>query len=335
MDMVEEASAQPAQTLIDRTRTNTRTNGGSSYQHSRPPDAEAITSRLLQRSASNHVAPQTTSVAATVVSSNDRHNLLNHSVGSAMAETPGRDLVSRFMDGDGSAGTPKEGQYMPSGNSNDDEGGELNMSKRNKSMPNVSRADRGSKTPQRSGATTPTNLPPSRTQQKLMLQRASSNIEPQKLVPVTLPRTGGPTFLQSGIQYNTNGEGRLDPRLQQQFNHVAVEYKVVRRYRNPIADALGRIQQTPGMSQKTRALKAPSTNGTATGASSLSASLNESGVETDGASSRRWRVSFDRTSRDENDLEGRQSFESDQTRNRNEAEDICRRLWEAEVVDAD
>ncbi|CAO2658366.1 Nn.00g060890.m01.CDS01 [Neocucurbitaria sp. VM-36] len=336
--------APATQTLTDRTRSNTRANGGSSQQHSRPPDADMITSRLLQRSASHNVPPQTSSVAATVVSSSDRHNLLSHSAGSTLVDTPGRDLVSRFMDGEGSAGTPKDGGYMPSRGSSKGESGDLDQSKRNKSMPNVSGADTPSRTHQRSGTSTPTNLPPSRTQQKLMLQRASSNIEPQKLVPVTLPRTGGPNFMHSGIHYNVDGEGRLDPRLQQQFNHVAVEYKVVRRYRNPLADAFARIQQIPGMSRKTRITKSAGTNGYANvhAASNLSTSFNEAGHETDGAGSRRSRVSFEndqgrgRTSRDEGDFEGRQSFESDQARSRNEAEEICRRLWEsAEVVEAD
>ncbi|KAJ4376355.1 hypothetical protein N0V83_001638 [Neocucurbitaria cava] len=341
--VVQEPLAQTTQTLTDRTRSNTRANGGSS-QHSRPPDADMITSRLLQRSASHNVPPQTSSVAATVVSSSDRHNLLSHSAGSTLVDTPGKDLVSRFMDGDGSAGTPKDGGYMPSRGSDKGEGHELDQSKRNKSMPNVSGADTPSRTHQRSGTSTPTNLPPSRTQQKLMLQRASSNIEPQKLVPVTLPRTGGPNFMHSGIHYNVDGEGRLDPRLQQQFNHVAVEYKVVRRYRNPLADSFARIQQTPGMSRKTRITKSASANGFANvhAVSNLSASFNEAGLETDGAGSRRSRVSSEnehgrgRTSRDEGDYEGRQSFESDQGRGRNEAVEICRRLWEsAEVVEAD
>lgn len=342
---------QTPQTLTDRTRNNTQINtqinGGTSYQHSRPPDADMITSRLLQRSASHHVPPKTTSVAATVVSSSDRHNLLSHtagSIGSTLVDTPGRDLVSRFMDGDGSAGTPHDGEYMAAHRDNDDgDGAGPNQMKRNKSMPNFNGGtDTPSKTPQRSGTTTPTNLPPSRTQQKLMLQRASSNVEPQKLVPVTLPRTGGPAYLQSSIHYNANGEGRLDPRLQQQFNHVAVEYNVVRRYRNPIADALARIYQIPGMSRKTRIPKSQKANGFATGASSLSTSFNDAVIETDGASSRRSRVSFGddqsraRASRTENDFEGQQSFESEHARSRNEAEEICRRLWEsAEVVEAD
>jgi hypothetical protein len=272
--------------------------------------------------------------------------MLSTSAGSTLVDTPGKDLVSRFMDGDGSAGTPHDGGYMPSRKSAKSDSSELDQSKRNKSMPNVSGADTPNRTPSRSGATTPTtNLPPSRTQQKLMLQRASSNIEPQKLVPVTLPRTGGPTFLQSGINYNANGEGRLDPRLLQQFNHVAVEYKVVRRYRNPLADSLLRIQQIPGMSRKTRIPKSGSANGSVSGhgTGSLSTSFNEPGIETDGASSRRsTRVSFDnehgrpRSRRDDGDVEGRQSFESDHARSRNEADEICRRLWEsAEVMEAD
>ncbi|KAF2847469.1 hypothetical protein T440DRAFT_191933 [Plenodomus tracheiphilus IPT5] len=340
----QEHTTQAPQTLTDRTRDNTRTNGGSSSQHhSRPADADMITSRLLQRSASHHNPAQTSTATATVLPSANRQHLLSGSAGSTLVDTPGRDLVSRFMDGDGSAGTPHDGAYMASHNTGTGQEGNLDNSKRNKSMPNVSGADTPSKTASRSGATTPTNLPPSRTQQKLMLQRASSAIEPQKLVPVTLPRTGGPTFLQSGIHYNANGEGRLDPRLQQQFNHVTVEYNVVRRYRNPLADSVARIQHTPGMSRKTRIPGSgfASTNGSANarGSNSLSTSFsNDAGVETDGASSsRRSRVSFDsneqgrdRGSRDEGDGEGRQSFESD------EAEEICRRLWEsAEVVEAD
>lgn len=335
---VRQPPTQATRPLPDRTRLAPATNGGSSH-HSRPPDADMITSRLLQRSASHTVPPQTTAVAATVGSSTDRHHtLLSHSAGSTLVDTPGKDLVSRFMDGDGSAGTPHDGAYMSSRKSTKSEGGDLDKSKRNKSMPNVNGADTPNRTPSRSGATTPTNLPPSRTQQKLMLQRASSNIEPQKLVPVTLPRTGGPTFLQSGINYNANGEGRLDPRLQQQFNHVEVEYKVVRRYRNPLGDSIIRIQQIPGVSRKTR-IPRTTTAASAHGTSSLSASFNETGVETDGASARRSaRVSFDgelvrpRSRRDDGDVERRQSFDS----MTNEAEDICRRLWEsAEIMEAD
>jgi hypothetical protein len=166
-----------------------------------------------------------------------------------------------------------------------------------------------------------------------MLQRASSNIEPQKLIPAILPRTGAPNgYVQPGMTF-ASGEGRLDPRLQQQFNHVAVEYKVVRRFRNPIADSILRIQQIPGMAQKSRATKSARTNGVASvhGTSSLSTSITESGLETLGTPSRRSRVSFEtvENQRDEGDVEGRQSYGSENERIRNEAEEICRRLWES------
>ncbi|KAF2194053.1 hypothetical protein K469DRAFT_709549 [Zopfia rhizophila CBS 207.26] len=322
----------------DRLHYSRQTNG-SSHHHSRPPDADMITSRLLQRSSSHNPPPQMSSIAATVVSDSHNARILSQSAGSTLVDTPGRDLVSRFMDGDGSAGTPKDSSFLPSRNS-PQTGSDFDKAKRNKSAPNMADQMTPSRSQsRRSGTSTPTDLPPSRTQQKLMLQRASSNIEPQKLVPVILPRTGGPTFLHSGMTYTANGEGRLDPRLQQQFNHVAVEYNVVRRYRNPLADAIVRLEQIPGTPRKTRVPRSATANGfiSAHGSSSLSTSLNESGVETDGSGTRRSRVSFenDRGGRHDGDAEGRQSFESDNGI-RNEAEEICRRLWEStEVVEGD
>ncbi|PSN75487.1 hypothetical protein BS50DRAFT_41175 [Corynespora cassiicola Philippines] len=329
-----------AHALPDRTLAR-QTNGGGTHQHSRPPDADMITSRLLQRSSSRNPLPQTSNIAATVMSDSHDARVLSQSAGSTLVDTPGRDLVSRFMDGDGSAGTPKDSSFLPSRNS-PQTGGDMERIKRNKSMPNVA----GTETPtrphsRRSGATTPTDLPPSRTQQKLLLQRASSNIEPQKLVPTILPRTGAPaTYLHSGMTYNANGEGRLDPRLQHQFNHVAVEYSVVRRYRNPLADSISRIEQIPGTPRRRRTPKATGTNGHVSvhGSNSLSGSFNDSGLETGGSGTRRARVSLEngRGSRDDGEVEGRQSFESDHDRIRNEAEEICRRLWEStEVVEGD
>jgi hypothetical protein len=339
------------QILPDRTQHQPRqANGGGSHHPSRPPDADMITSRLLQRSSSHNPPPQMSAIAATVHSDANDARVLSQSQGSTFVDTPGRDLVSRFMDGDGSAGTPKNSSFLPSRNSPQSEGAagsDFDKAKRNRSMPNVANAENSKRAQsRRSGTTTPSSdLPPSRTQQKLMLQRASSNIEPQKLIPVILPRTGGPTYIHSGINYAANGEGRLDPRLQQQFNHVAVEYKVVRRYRNPLADAVVRIQQIPSVSQRTRVPRSARTNGFANGhgTSSLSTSFNDSGVETHGANSRHARVNAEEgfganstRSRDDGDVEGRQSFGSDNERVRNEAEEICRRLWEStEVVEGD
>ncbi|KAJ4299208.1 hypothetical protein N0V90_004452 [Kalmusia sp. IMI 367209] len=328
-------SAMSTRALPDRTQQPRQSNGSSSHHHSRPADADMITSRLLQRSSHHNPAPQMSTIAATVVSNHNEPRELSQSAGSTLVDTPGRELISRFIDGDGSAGTPNS-SFLPSRNTPQASSNTENL-RRNKSMPNVADTDTPTRTPRRSGTSTPTDLPPSRTQQKLMLQRASSAIEPQKLIPSILPRTGGPTALYSGMTYTTNGEGRLDPRLQQQFNHVSVEYNVVRRYRNPLVEAIVRIEQIAGSPRKSRAPRSASINGYVNvhGSSSLGTSYND---ETDASASRRSRVSFEnrRNSRDEDDVEGRQSFESDNGRTRNEAEEICRRLWESsEAVEHD
>ncbi|KAL1610529.1 hypothetical protein SLS60_002198 [Paraconiothyrium brasiliense] len=320
-------SSMSMRALPDRTQQQTRPANGSSahhHSHSRPADADMITSRLLQRSSLHNPAPQMSAVAATIISNHNEPRELSQSTGSTLVDTPGRDLVSRFIDGDGSAGTPNS-SFLPSRNGS----GNGNL-KRNRSMPNVADEETPTRTPRRSGTSTPTDLPPSRTQQKLMLQRASSAIEPQKLIPSILPRAGGPTALYTGMTYTTNGEGRLDPRLQQQFNHVSVEYNVVRRYRNPLVEAIVRIEQMPGTPRKSRVPKSSGTNGYSNvhGSSSLSASYND---ETNESGSRRSRTGFENghNSREEGDLEGRESFESDNGRIRNEVEELCRRLWES------
>jgi hypothetical protein len=328
--------AQATYTLPERARVPQQLSRAASSTHSRPPDADLITSRLLQRSASHTVvAPQPSSVSATVASTADRGHQLSTSVGSTLIDTPGRDLVSRFMDGDGSAGTPHDGNYMPGRRASKENEGNLDKSKRNQSMPNFNDTEDGEvpDTPTRpqsvkSGTTTPNLFPPinNRTANKLLLQRAASAIEPHAPVPAIL-RTGGPSFHNIGLSYP--GEGRLDPRLQQQFNHVAIEYKVIQRYRNPLADSILRIQQMPGMLRKLRATRPASTNGSSgLGVSMLSTSINENGVDTDGANSRRSRTSFDQSPEEGGGREGE--------RPRNEAEELCRRMWDsAEIVGGD
>lgn len=330
----ESSSTMSSQVLPHRTRPRP-SNGGSTH-HSRPADADMITSRLLQRNSHHNLAPQMSIVAAQVMSNHNEPRELSQSANSTLVDTPGRELVSRFIDGEGSAGTPNS-SFLPARNTPQNTGSTENL-KRNRSMPNVADSDTPTRTPRRSGTSTPTDLPPSRTQQKLMLQRASSAIDSQKQIPVVLPRTGGPTALYTGMAYTSNGEGRLDPRLQQQFNHVSVEYSVVRRYRNPLVEALTRIEQMPGSPRKSRVPKWANTNGSAHvhGSSSLSTSFND---ETEGSAHRRSRVSSEnrRNSREDGgDMEGRQSYESDHGRVRNEAEELCRRLWESsEVVEHD
>ncbi|KAL1598112.1 hypothetical protein SLS59_007122 [Nothophoma quercina] len=331
----QQVQGPPTYTFPERPRVPQQANRAASSQHARPPDADLITSRLLQRSTSHTVvAPQASSVSATVASTADRGHQLSTSVGSTLVDTPGRDLVSRFMDGDGSAGTPHDGNYMPGRRASQHESS-LSASKRNKSMPNFNDPEEGESadTPTRpqsvkSGTTTPNLFPPvtNRTQNKLLLQRAASAIEPHAPVPAIL-RSGGPSYI--GLSYNASGEGRLDPRLQQQFNHVSIEYKVIQRYRNPLADSILRIQQMPGMLRKLRATKPASTNGGSStlNVSTLSSSINENAaLETDGARSTRSRASFEH-----GEEEGRGSLEENE-RPRNEAEELCRRMWDSTEI---
>ena len=101
-------------------------------------------------------------------------------------------------------------------------------------------------------------LLPSRTQQKLWLQRASSKMEPGSVVPATLPRSTSivigagahhfvPPIAVGGIGGGGGGGGsggkcRIDPRLQRQFDQTEAEYRVVRRFRSPVAEAVARLQ---------------------------------------------------------------------------------------------
>jgi hypothetical protein len=131
-----------------------------------------------------------------------------------------------------------------------------------------------------------------------------------------------------------------------QFEQVSLEFKVVRRYRNPLQDALGRIDKIRH-----------ATGGKSTGSGIASANPSRPGTRANSRNGFRDRdresaPASGRTSRnegrggdDENGVDvgvvgldgGRASFESDGGRGggiRDEAEEICRRLWEsAEVLE--
>lgn len=76
---------------------------------------------------------------------------------------------------------------------------------------------------------------PSRIQQKLWLQRASSNIEQQHLRPGNGAVGGGGR--------GKGGSQKGDPRAPRQSDRATLEYKVVRRYKNPLGDAINRVRQ--------------------------------------------------------------------------------------------
>lgn len=352
--------------LPDRTRNAiNQINGPSSYRPSQPsraPDADAITSRILQK---HNALPQISNVTASVTPDQHHPPSLPHSQGSTLAYgTPGRDLISRFINGtsgSGSvAGTPNEDSFL-SQRSREDKN-ELESRKRNKSTPYTNQVSghRRTSSDQTAGTTTPAELPPSRTQQKLMLQRASSAIEPGKHIPAVLPTRPGAPQLLGGNMSIPFGESAGSAQMQGLFNQTAKEYNVVRRFRNPLGEAIGRLAESSDVRQ--RYINRPkSSKGVGGSANSSGGSLSQSYREhqhhatssthtqhphrshampssskkDDGepTHTHRTRVSFDLPGRpapqDTDDDEGSktESFGSDNGGIRDAAYEICRRMW--------
>ncbi|KAF2396981.1 hypothetical protein EJ06DRAFT_524440 [Trichodelitschia bisporula] len=254
----------------------------------RTVSADVLTSRLLSRTSSaTYVAPQLSIVSATGVPLL-HGSTLNHTPQTTDSYPPvpsgssGRDLVSRFITpGTGSASTRSP-----------------HLSKTPPSRTNISPPPRQPKSPASShppGAAL--SLPPSRTQKKLLLQRASSNLEPprQGVVPAILPsgRPGATKLLQAhqaqalaakayaqaqaqaqngddgagglGIvgmpgPVNAPGAGvgrpmaggivlgagglpgvNLPAQIRAVFEQAGRQYGVVRRFRDPLRDAVARM----------------------------------------------------------------------------------------------
>jgi len=339
-------------------------NGSSSYRTSlpsRPPDADAITSRILQ---THNALPQVSNVTASVAP--DHHpSSIPHSQSSTLADgTPGRDLVSRFINGasgSGSAGgTPNEDSFL-SRRATDDKN-DLETNKRNRSIPNMSKVEnhRRSVSAQLAAATT-SELPPSRTQQKLMLQRASSAIEPGKHIPAVLPSRPGAPQLLGGSMGLPFGESAAAVQIQGLFNQTTKEYNVVRRFRNPLAESVRRLGESSDIRQK-HIQRPKSSKGLGGSGSSSGGSLSQTYRESAATSSsnphrqntnssqrtassskteegetlhtHRGRVSFDLPRRpapqdSDDEIKGAkaESFGSDNGRVRDSAYEICRRMW--------
>jgi len=102
----------------------------------------------------------------------------------------------------------------------------------------------------------------SRTQQKLNLQRASSVIEPGQPMNAATVGVGGmgmgiiPMGMGMGIPganplVNVPGGGydgasSRDPRVSRLLDRTGMEYRVVRRYQNPVVRSFNRLAQTQG-----------------------------------------------------------------------------------------
>lgn len=355
--VIHEPPSPPAKSAIDRTLTPRPVNGSSSHNTSHPPDADAITSRLLQRAQSHNAAPQVTNVSAVATTESQGSKSLSHSQSSTMQDgTPGRDLVSRFINTSSSGGTPKDGSLLPVKQQRRPDSADLDGHKRNKSTPNF--VEPGS-SPTSSftsrtlthGTTTPSELPPSRTMIKMQLMRASSNIEQlQKGVPAVLPRANAAHIVGHGGSFNLN-QG-VAPQIQGLFNQTAKEYQVVRRFRNPVGEAIHRLGEIPGTSRRNTHIpkqqrgKAGYINGGdgKYGLSQSYRSREERQNETEAQQARhghlapsaaqklaaghKGRVSFDLPRPDEDEDDRMSAGSEDGRIVRDEAYEICRRLWE-------
>lgn len=168
------------------------------------------------------------------------------------------EVVSRFV---GGSGTPSENSpFLHNRQRSDPPKATGDEVKRAQSMGNLTRRDSDEESAlaprSRKSSQSSNYYPPqqSRTQQKLWLQRASSNIEPAQMAPgVALNGLTGihggyrGTSLVGGAGY----DGR-DPRVKLQLEKTGLEYLVVRRYQDPVGKALKRLNQLTGAEKNRR-----------------------------------------------------------------------------------
>lgn len=208
---------------------------------------DAITSRLLMRAPS---AQTLSTVNATAVGT-PSYASLSHSQTSILGEgvssgSGGTNLVSRFLAGGNSHGATSEllSRAIMSRNApvaedsdSDEQSRKVDAHRRNKSTSNVS----AMKSTTRNAP--PKVLPPSRTSQKLELQRASTMAEPSRKVPIMPSRPTAPALL-STVNNNFGlggGEGAPSAPTQSLFAQIDKDYEVIRRFRRPVQEAIGRL----------------------------------------------------------------------------------------------
>ncbi|KAK6078230.1 hypothetical protein SCUP234_06228 [Seiridium cupressi] len=233
---------------------------------------EYLTSRLLQRTPSHSAPPKMSSETAqarprsispdSAISRASSTVYGSPKVANASIGAPGDELTSRFVTGPGSGVNPDTGSFYSPTRA-------ITRVKRPQSLGNMHAEHRSSvtddpdeeddsalapRTRKRLGyKAAPADI--SRTQQKLNLQRASSSIEP---VPVGGGGVGavGASPLLGGAGYDNR-----DPRIGKLIERTGQEYLVVRRYQNPIARSIARLQQLPDADKTQHIPKQNGTNG--------------------------------------------------------------------------
>ncbi|KAL2104787.1 hypothetical protein VUR80DRAFT_9639 [Thermomyces stellatus] len=221
---------------------------------------EYLTSRLLHRVSSQNAPPQVSSAMASAPRSHRNSPDTTISQDSTAPATPNvvsggeedEGLTSRFLTRPGST-LAREGSFFgngrpaTAGRSLDDP-----ALRRPRSMTELKHGDpahrRDAPTGEKSERSHRRRAPPaeiSRTQQKLNLQRASSAMEPQPLNPAPSMMGSGATLV--GIPApGYDGTSARDPRLPRLLEKAGMEYRVVRRYQNPMLRSILRLEKLPG-----------------------------------------------------------------------------------------
>ncbi|KAL2069698.1 hypothetical protein VTL71DRAFT_14377 [Oculimacula yallundae] len=282
-------SHSPPHSPAGDSRSSAAANAADEKQASRQSaDAKVITERLLQRTQSHNTTKM--SLATATPSGYTPDSPEKSQNGTPVVGSGGNEVVSRFV---GGSGTPSENS--PFLNNRKNEGRTMQISddmKRAQSMGNLTGPEKERDDDEesilaprsRKSSTGHAYIPPqqSRTQQKLWLQRASSNIEPQQMAPGVA--MNGLSGLHGGLGgtslVGAAGYDGRDPRIKLQLERTGLEYLVVRRHQDPVGQAIKRLSLLPGAEKNRRIPAHRPQNSTDqsvnTGRYGLSQSLKES-----------------------------------------------------------
>lgn len=262
-------NSQPHSPTIPKTREWTPDRPNDSHPIL---DAHQITSRLLQRTPSLNAPPKMSSISVTAMVRTQSPEPFGRSSSTTLNGTPRNthkdEMSSRFVNANSASGTSGSGSPFLSQTSSNPkpDPADLDSARRAKSMGNLSSRQTSDESDERplaprsrkSSKGTHTYIPPqqSRTQQKLWLQRASSNIEPQQMAPgAAINGLGlgiGMPGIRPGAPLVGAGDDGRDPRIRLQLERTGLEYLVVRRYQDPVGRALKRLDKLPGANKHRR-----------------------------------------------------------------------------------
>ncbi|KAF7535118.1 hypothetical protein G7054_g5664 [Neopestalotiopsis clavispora] len=263
-----QSQSQPAHPATNDAPSTQDTPDRERVQHK-----EYLTSRLLQRTPSHGAPPKMSSETAQV----PPRPISPKSPGSHTSSTPydspkvadasigtsGDELTSRFVSGPASGYNPDSGSFFTPSNT-------ITRVKRPQSLNNLHEERRSSTADDNDEDDDESALAPrarrrsgvkaapadtSRTQQKLNLQRASSSMEPAPAGSAGMGAVGASPLL-GGAAYDNR-----DPRIGKLIERTGQEYLVVRRFQNPVARSITRLQQLPGANKQLHIPKQNGTNG--------------------------------------------------------------------------